>query len=50
MFDAVPMFERWHWTMEDVDELEFDDFTLLADTVGEINKREAEARNNANRR
>lgn len=38
------MFERWHWTMADVEALDFDEFCLLADTITEINKREAKAR------
>lgn len=38
------MFERWHWSMQDVDELDFDEFCLLADTIREIHKREQAAR------
>jgi hypothetical protein len=42
--DAVPMFERWHWSMGQVEELDFEEFTVLADTVQEMFKRDAEAR------
>lgn len=42
MADAVPMFDRWHWTLEDVEALDFEDFLLLADAVQELNKRDAE--------
>jgi hypothetical protein len=41
--DAFPIFERFHWTLEDVDAMEFDDFVLVADGVQELNKRDAEA-------
>jgi hypothetical protein len=44
------MFERWHWTLSDVEDCEWDDFILLADTVEAINKQEAEARRKAARR
>ncbi len=37
------MFERWHWTMSDVEALDWEDFTLLADSVQALNKRDAEA-------
>jgi len=40
------MFERWHWSMQDVDDLDFDEFCLLADTIEITTKREAEARRN----
>ncbi len=43
MQDAVPMFERWHWNLPDVEELDWDDFLLLADAVEELNRRDAEA-------
>jgi hypothetical protein len=42
--DALPMFERWHWTLENVDNMDFDDFCLLADSVDHLNKRDQEAR------
>lgn len=41
--DAVLMFERWHWTLEDVERLDWDDFVLLSEAVHDINRREAEA-------
>lgn len=44
------MFERWHWTLNDVDDMEFDDFTLLADVVHELNQRDMKAREAASKR
>lgn len=38
------MFERWHWTLEDVEALDFFDFCILADAVSHLNKRDIEAR------
>lgn len=43
MSDAVPIFERWKWTLTEVEALDFDDFVALADAVQELNKREADA-------
>jgi hypothetical protein len=40
--DAFPIFERFGWTLEDVEKLEFDDFCMIADGVSELNKRDAE--------
>ena len=41
--DAFPIFERFHWTLETVEAMEWDDFLLVADGVHELNKRDAEA-------
>lgn len=41
--DAVPIFERWKWTLSEVEALDWDDFCLFADAVQELNRREAEA-------
>jgi hypothetical protein len=41
--DAFPIFERFGWTLGDVDDMEFFDFCLVADGVAELNKRDAEA-------
>jgi hypothetical protein len=38
------MFERWHWTLENVESMEFEDFILLADAVADLNRRDIEAR------
>lgn len=43
IIDSFPIFERFHWTLEDVDNLEFTDFCMIADGVFELNKRDAEA-------
>jgi hypothetical protein len=40
--DAFPIFERFGWTLEDVERMEFFDFCLVADGVYELNKRDAE--------
>jgi hypothetical protein len=40
--DSFPIFERFHWTLEDVEALEWDDFLLIADGVRELNRRDAE--------
>jgi hypothetical protein len=40
--DAFPIFERFGWTLEDVEKLEFADFCMIADGVAELNKRDAE--------
>jgi hypothetical protein len=45
--DSFPIFERFHWTLEDVERLEFVDFCLIADGVTELNRRDAEAIANA---
>jgi hypothetical protein len=45
--DSFPIFERFHWTLEDVEKLDFDDFILIADGVQELNRRDAEAIANA---
>lgn len=44
------MFERWHWTLEDVERLEWEDFLILAQAVNEINRKEAEAYKQARRK
>ncbi|MCS3449842.1 hypothetical protein M2222_001337 [Bradyrhizobium elkanii] len=41
--DAFPVFERFHWTLETVDRMDFDDFILVADGVQALNQRDAEA-------
>jgi hypothetical protein len=41
--DSFPIFERFGWTLEDVERMEFFDFCLVADGVQELNKRDAEA-------
>jgi hypothetical protein len=41
--DSFPIFERFKWTLEDVENLEFFDFILIADGVQFLNKRDAEA-------
>jgi hypothetical protein len=41
--DSFPIFERFHWTLEDVEAIDFDDFCLIADGVQELNRRDAEA-------
>jgi hypothetical protein len=41
--DSFPIFERFHWTLEDIEALDFDDFCLIADGVTELNRRDAEA-------
>jgi hypothetical protein len=43
LIDAFPIFERFHWTLEDVENMEWDDFCLVADGVQELNRRDAEA-------
>jgi hypothetical protein len=45
--DAFPIFERFGWTLEDVDRMDFDDFMLVADGVQALNVRDAEALKNA---
>jgi hypothetical protein len=41
--DSFPIFERFHWTLQTVEELEWDDFLMIADGVSELNTRDAEA-------
>jgi hypothetical protein len=41
--DAFPIFERFKWTLEDVEAMDFFDFCLVADGVQHLNKRDAEA-------
>jgi hypothetical protein len=41
--DAFPIFERFHWTLETVEAMEWDDFLLVADGVQALNQRDAEA-------
>ena len=41
--DAFPIFERFGWTLEDVERMEFFDFILVADGVQALNQRDAEA-------
>lgn len=36
------MFERWHWTLDDVENIEYEDFVMLADAVDQLNRRDAE--------
>jgi hypothetical protein len=43
IIDSFPIFERFHWTLEDIEALDFDDFCLIADGVTELNRRDAEA-------
>jgi len=40
--DSFPIFERFHWTLEDVEALDFTDFCMIADGVKELNRRDAE--------
>ena len=42
--DAFPIFERFGWTLGDVEDLEWVDFCMVADGVAELNRRDAEAR------
>jgi hypothetical protein len=42
LIDSFPIFERFHWTLEDVERLDWDDFILIADSVQELNRRDAE--------
>lgn len=42
--DSFPIFERFGWTLGDVEALDWFDFMLVADGVQELNKRDAEAR------
>jgi hypothetical protein len=42
LIDSFPIFERFHWTLEDVEALEWDDFCLIADGVQELNKRDVD--------
>jgi len=44
MIEAVPVFERWHWTMQDVEEIDFEEWYEIADVVEALNKRDANAR------
>lgn len=37
------MFERWHWTLDDVEQLDYSDFCIFADAVKTLNERDAEA-------
>lgn len=41
--DAFPIFERFHWTLETVEQMDWDDFLLVADGVQALNQRDAEA-------
>lgn len=43
LIDAFPIFERFHWTLEDVEAMDWGDFCLVADGVQELNRRDAEA-------
>jgi hypothetical protein len=40
--DSFPIFERFHWTLEDIEALDWWDFMLIADGVQELNRRDAE--------
>ena len=42
MIDSFPIFERFHWTLEDVEALDWYDYLLIADGVQELNRRDAE--------
>ncbi|WP_316201038.1 hypothetical protein [Bradyrhizobium sp. SZCCHNS30571] len=41
--DSFPIFERFGWTLDAVEALEWDDFLLIADGVQFLNKRDQEA-------
>jgi hypothetical protein len=45
LIEAVPVFERWHWSMSDVDEMDFEEWFDIADVVEALNKRDEKARN-----
>jgi hypothetical protein len=36
------MFERWHWNLEDVECLDFEDFVLFADACQALYERDME--------
>lgn len=38
------MFERWHWSMSDVEDMDFEEWFDIADVVEALNKRDAKAR------
>jgi len=42
IIDSFPIFERFHWTLEDVEALDFSDFCLIADGVQALNRRDAD--------
>lgn len=44
IIDSFPIFERFHWTLHDVDELDWDDFCTVADGVNELYTREIKLR------
>ncbi|BCM87896.1 hypothetical protein [Methylobacterium indicum] len=49
MGDAFLMFERFHWTMEAVEQMDWSDFIDIADGVKLMYKREEDARRAAQR-
>ncbi len=42
LIDSFPIFERFHWTLGDVEALEWDDFCVISDGVKALNERDAE--------
>lgn len=44
MIEAIPVFERWHWTMSEVEAMDFEEWYQIADAVEALNKRDAKAR------
>jgi hypothetical protein len=43
LIDAFPIFERFGWTLDDVENMEFLDFCMVADGVQQLNQRDADA-------
>lgn len=41
MIEAVPVFERWGWSMRDIDEMDFEEWFQVADIVEALNQRDA---------
>lgn len=44
------MFERWHWSFDNVEDLEWDDYVAFSDAIEHINKKEADAIKKAQRK
>ncbi|MDB5610667.1 MAG: hypothetical protein JWP25_7567 [Bradyrhizobium sp.] len=42
LIDSFPIFERFKWTLEDVEALDFSDFLLISDGVAALNQRDAD--------